>query len=135
MRIREGQTSYTSYGIERPTFSYLSKELNYNDSDSIFYLMPDSIYLRIISWFFDEAKTLSKQTDTTKIIFFTEELWATGNLNYYRGKFNLPISELLKHKENKYIYLIKKKPKLAKYRKGWANRRKYFNLFLKTLNK
>lgn len=126
-RRKSKKKYHTNKGVRWETFKLILPKATYKD----FLEMNDSTYLKIIKYHERAVSRLIKDTipnDAVKL-FLIEELWAAGNLNNYIGQDLNDIDNLYEIKDVRYSRLLRRKPYLNKYKKGWKRRRIEFREF------
>ena len=116
---------HTNKGVRYTTFKSIHKTATYKD----FILMNDSLYIEVIMYHDKIVKSVYKGKSEAKTLFLIEELWACGHLKPYKDCNSLSLDEMYSIKENRYKKLLKRKPHLNRYKKGWERRRKEFKTF------
>lgn len=123
---------HTNKGVRYSTFKMVHKTATYKD----FLELNDSMYYGVIKFHEDAVNSLIEyDTNNTQLkLFLIEELWACGNLKAYKRVNmydSLVLNRLYILKERRYARLLKRKPHLLKYKKGWKRRRREFKQFNK----
>lgn len=121
---------HTNKGVRYTTFKSIHKKATYKD----FILMNDSLYVEVILYHDKIVKSIYKGKSEAVTLFLIEELWACGNLDNYKNCNTISLQEMYKLKEERYARLLRNKPKLKRYKKGWKRRRVEFETFNKQFN-